>query len=81
MLEDLYMAISEDLRSVQAMLDTMDAGNATLMRLLCDNLSALADQVEALEAVPLAPPSFLFSRSSTPPFTQGPVCRTDAPLQ
>lgn len=54
-----YMAISEDLRSVQAMLGGMESGNAGLVRLLCDNLAALADQVEALEGVPLAPqPSF-----------------------
>lgn len=57
--EDGRMAISEDLRSVQAMLGGMETGNVGLVRLLCDNLSALADQVEALEGVPLAPvPSF-----------------------
>ena len=49
------MAISQDLRSVQTMLSGLETGNAGLVRLLCDNLAALADQVEALEAVPLAP--------------------------
>jgi len=57
------MAISEDLRSVQATLDALlrTDGEALarengmeLARLLCDNLAALADQVEALEAMPLA---------------------------
>lgn len=60
------MAISEDLRGVQTMLGSMiaagwmtegtpDAGaRLEVARLLCDNLSSLADQVEALEAVPLA---------------------------
>lgn len=49
------MAISQDLRSVQTMLGGLETSNAGLVRLLCDNLAALADQVEALEAVPLAP--------------------------
>ena len=50
------MPISEDLRSVQTMLNTLDAAeHAGLLCLLCDNLEALADQVEALEGVPLAP--------------------------
>lgn len=65
------MAISQDLRSVQAMLSGMDTGNAALVRLLCDNLSALADQVEALEAVPLAPLS-----SSAPRFAPGLLAST-----
>ena len=49
------MAISPDVRSVQTMLSGLETGNAGLVRLLCDNLAALADQVEALEAEPLAP--------------------------
>ena len=53
------MAISQDLRSVQTMLSGLETGNAGLVRLLCDNLAALADQVEALEAVPLAPLRFV----------------------
>lgn len=60
------MAISQDLRSVQTMLSGLETGNAGLVRLLCDNLAALADQVEALEAVPLAP-----LPSSAPRFAPG----------
>ena len=52
------MAISEDLRSVQAMLGSpamasQDERQASLLRLACDNLRALAEQVEALEELPL----------------------------
>ena len=48
------MAISEDLRSVQAMLGSpamasQDERQASLLRLACDNLRALAEQVEALD--------------------------------
>lgn len=60
------MAISDDLRSVQAVLGSIQThqaqGNQFLVRLLCDNLMALAEQVEALESLPVAlssPDSFL----------------------
>ena len=65
------MAISQDLRSVQTMLSGLETGNAGLVRLLCDNLAALADQVEALEAVPLAP-----LPSSAPRFAPGLLAAT-----
>ena len=65
------MAISQDLRSVQIMLSGLETGNAGLVRLLCDNLAALADQVEALEAVPLAP-----LPSSAPRFAPGLLAAT-----
>ena len=70
------MAISEDLRSVQAMLGSMKSENAGMMRLLCDNLAALADQVEALEEVPLALPS-----AYTPVMSVTPVPYGGVPLQ
>ena len=65
------MAISQDLRSVQTMLSGLETGNAGLVRLLSDNLAALADQVEALEAVPLAP-----LPSSAPRFAPGLLAAT-----
>ena len=65
------MAIRQDLRSVQTMLSGLETGNAGLVRLLCDNLAALADQVEALEAVPLAP-----LPSSAPRFAPGLLAAT-----
>ena len=65
------MAISQDVRSVQTMLSGLETGNAGLVRLLCDNLAALADQVEALEAVPLAP-----LPSSAPRFAPGLLAAT-----
>ena len=66
------MAISQDLRSVQTMLSGLETGNAGLVRLLCDNLAALArNQVEALEAVPLAP-----LPSSAPRFAPGLLAAT-----
>ena len=65
------MAISQDLRSVQTMLSGLETGNAGLVRLLCDNLAALADQVEALEAVPLAQ-----LPSSAPRFAPGLLAAT-----
>ena len=65
------MAISQDLRSVQTMLSGLETGNAGLVRLLCDNLAALADQVEALVAVPLAP-----LPSSAPRFAPGLLAAT-----
>ena len=65
------MAISQNLRSVQTMLSGLETGNAGLVRLLGDKLAALADQVEALEAVPLAP-----LPSSAPRFAPGLLAAT-----
>ena len=48
------MAISDDLRSVQNVLGDLAQGNEELISLLCDNLKSIADQVEALEALPLS---------------------------
>ena len=65
------MAISEDLRSVQAMLGSsamasLNERQASLLRLACDNLSALAEQVEALEELPLANPIRAFPARGVP---------------
>lgn len=48
------MPISEDLRSVQKMVSSLDNANQALINLVSQNLAALADQVEALEDTPLA---------------------------
>lgn len=50
------MAISEDLRSIQATLMqglNLD-NNAPLLRLVCSNLQSIAEQIESLENLPLA---------------------------
>lgn len=65
------MAISEDLRSVQIMLGSsamasLNERQASLLRLACDNLSALAEQVEALEELPLANPIRAFPALGIP---------------
>lgn len=59
------MAISEDLRSVQTMLGSpamasLNENQASLLRLACENLRALAEQVEALEELPLTEPGGTF---------------------
>ena len=47
------MAISEDLRSVQAtLMQGLNLDNAPL--LVCSNLQSIAEQIESLENLPLA---------------------------
>ncbi len=89
------MAISDDLRSVRTMLETLSSLNtadgASLIRLAGENLSSLADQVEALESVPLAPfsahSSYQRSRPAAPHggasrlFVMAPARPADVPLQ
>ncbi len=77
------MAISEDLRSVQAVLGSsamasLNERQASLLRLACDNLSALAEQVEALEELPLANPIKTFHALGMPSvlFRPNPTRRT-----
>ena len=51
------MAISKDLRSIQIALRAMPGlplDTLPLIQLVCNNLQALAEQVESLENVPLA---------------------------
>ena len=49
------MAISEDLRSVQAtLMQGLNLDNAPLLRLVCSNLQSIAEQIESLENLPLA---------------------------
>lgn len=49
------MAISEDLRSVQAtLMQGLNLDNAPLLRLVCSNLQSIAEQVESLENLPLS---------------------------
>ena len=51
------MAISEDLRSSQVALRAMPGlslDSVPLMRLVCNNLQSIAEQVESLENIPLA---------------------------
>ena len=49
------MAISEDLRSVQAtLMQRLNLDNAPLLRLVCSNLQSIAEQVESLENLPLS---------------------------
>ena len=49
------MAISEDLRSVQAtLMQGLNLDNAPLLRLVCNNLQSIAEQIESLENLPLA---------------------------
>ena len=44
------MAISEDLRSVQAtLMQGLNLDNAPLLRLVCSNLQSIAEQIESLE--------------------------------
>jgi len=50
------MPISEDLRGVQKIVAGLDNGNQALINILLENLTAIADQVEALEDTPLAIP-------------------------
>ena len=48
------MAISEDLRSVQAtLMQGLNLDNAPLLRLVCSNLQSIAEQIESLENLPL----------------------------
>ena len=63
------MAISEDLRSIQTMLGStvmtsLNEPLADLLRLACDNLCSLAEQVEALEELSLATPTETADSSS-----------------
>ncbi len=49
------MAISEDLRSIQAtLMQGLNLDNAPLLRLVCSNLQSIAEQIESLENLPLA---------------------------
>lgn len=49
------MAISEDLRSVQAtLMQGLNLDNAPLLRLVCNNLQSIAEQIESLKNLPLA---------------------------
>ena len=49
------MAISEDLRSVQAtLMQGLNLDNAPLLRLVCSNLQSIAEQIESLENLPLS---------------------------
>ena len=49
------MAISEDLRSVQAtLMQGLNLDNAPLLRLVCSNLQSIAEQIESLGNLPLA---------------------------
>lgn len=49
------MAISEDLRSVQAtLMQGLNLDNAPLLRLVCSNLQSIAEQIEFLENLPLS---------------------------
>lgn len=50
------MAMSDDIRSVRSFLGSLsrEEFNPALMELACSNLEALAEQVEALENIPLA---------------------------
>ena len=49
------MAISEDLRSVQATLrQGLNLDNAPLLRLVCSNLQSNEEQIDSLENLPLA---------------------------
>ena len=78
------MAISEDLRSVQAMLGSpamasQDERQASILRLACDNLRAMAEQVEALEELPLTASAGAMPGMS-PLFGQD-SARCQAPLQ
>ena len=58
------MAISEDLRSVQAtLMQGLNLDNAPLLRLVCSNLQSIAEQIESLENLPLA----TCRKSRTPP--------------
>ena len=51
------MAISEDLRSVQAtLMQGLNLDNAPLLRLVCSNLQSIAEQIESLENLPLGTP-------------------------
>ena len=44
------MAISEDLRSVQAtLMQGLNLDNAPLLRLVCSNLQSIAEQIESLD--------------------------------
>lgn len=50
------MAISEDLRSIEVVLGTLPGlshESDPIVRLVCSNLQALAEQVESLENLPL----------------------------
>lgn len=67
--EGEHMAISEDLRSIQTMLGSTVMTNlneplADLLRLACDNLCSLAEQVEALEELSLTSPEETADSSS-----------------
>ncbi len=50
------MAMSDNIRSVRSFLGSLNRENfnPALMELACSNLEALAEQVEALENIPLA---------------------------
>ncbi len=51
------MAISEDLKSIQIALRAMpglSVDSLPLIRLMCNNLQSIAEQVESLENIPLA---------------------------